>query len=239
MHTVRIALAASFLSILVLFFAFRATDRIKRSAASDSVDIVGNSDSNLTAVPTAGAAPTGAEAPSLSAAPFLAPPTPAAEPSEPSRREAVAAAPTATAAGEPTAPAADPFAPSEVEDLQRQIKTLELRLSWLEVELALCGSEVTQGPIGRWLATLQETERPERETLKQLAWLLAPYPVDITREEGLWLTERITLNDWATWGASIDEAIILFLGPDRLARELPIERVTQLRADWQEEGYFK
>ena len=134
----------------------------------------------------------------------------------------------------------EPDAPSaELVELRREVGRLQKRIDWLETELDLCGSEVTQGPVGRWLAALRPEERPDAKTLRMVSAYLKPYPVELSAAEGLWVAERIRLDDWKTHAATIDEALVLFLGPARLAAELPKDQVAALREDWSEEGFFQ
>lgn len=134
------------------------------------------------------------------------------------------------------APPLPPTAPTI--ELRTEILRLEKRITWLEIELDLCGSEVTQGPIGRWLQSLLLYERPDGRTLRLLSEYLRAYPVELQPAEGLWVAERILEDDWELWGPTIDEAIILFLGPTRLVAELSEDRLQELREFWAEEGYF-
>lgn len=123
--------------------------------------------------------------------------------------------------------------------MARALDRLTRQAQHLEIELAVCGNENGHGLIGQWLGTLNEDERPRPATLRSVAGLLYRFPVEVTREEGLWFAERFELNDWKTYGDTIEEAAIVFLGPDRLARELPEDRLAELREDWSEEGYFR
>lgn len=120
-----------------------------------------------------------------------------------------------------------------------ELNRLRKRIEWLETELQLCGSKVTTGPVGEWLRLIREDERPDGPTLRLMADYLRPYPVRLDVSEGLWLQERIREGDWKNWGPTIDEAIISFLGPQRIAREVDPERLASLREDWKEEGYFQ
>lgn len=127
---------------------------------------------------------------------------------------------------------------SELLELRREVARLRARVEWLEVELDLCGSEVTKGPVARWLANVAEADRPTLAERRTMAEILAGYPVELTTSEGLWVLERIRAKDWKTYGPTIDEALILFLGPARLMRELDPVRADALRAEWTGEGYF-
>lgn len=126
----------------------------------------------------------------------------------------------------------------ELDTLHEENRQLHRRLAWLETELALCGSEVTQGPTGRWLASLLPEERPPAEAIRFVAGILREYPVEVTSAEGLWIVERFKLDDWGDWGPTADEAIIQYLGPARIGAQVPRERLEELRAEWSEEGYF-
>jgi len=127
---------------------------------------------------------------------------------------------------------------AELVKVRAEKKALEKRAAWLETELQLCGSEVTTGPMGRWLASLQPEERPATPTLRVMADVLRPYPVELTAADGLWVAERIEAKDWLEWGESADEAIIAFLGPNRIAAEVPPDALERLRQEWAAEGLF-
>lgn len=127
---------------------------------------------------------------------------------------------------------------SELLELRREVSRLRARVEWLEIELELCGSEVTKGPVARWLATIDEAERPTVDERRRMAEALARYPVELTPSEGLWILERIRAKDWKTYGPTVDEALILFLGPARLMRELDPVSADALRAEWAGDGYF-
>lgn len=126
----------------------------------------------------------------------------------------------------------------ELAALHAENRALAKRVEWLETELALCGSEVTQGPTGRWLASLTPEERPPEKAIRFVAAILREYPVELTPAEGAWIVERFTRDDWKEWGRTVDDAVILFLGPRRIAGEVPDERLKALRRDWLDEGYF-
>lgn len=118
-----------------------------------------------------------------------------------------------------------------------EIVRLKKRVKWLEHELAVAGS-TRGGPVGRWLAELPEDLRPGEDTVRRLAEHMEAYPVELSEQEGLWVSERIEAKDWKNWGPTIDEALIVYLGPDRLVRELPEEALASLREEWREEGLF-
>lgn len=142
-----------------------------------------------------------------------------------------------------TEEAAAPRAPvldlaTKVRELQTKIDQLNKRIEWLEIELDLCGSEITKGPVGAWLAAIFVEERPDSETLHRMAEALRPYPVQLSPAEGLWIAERIQQDDWKAWGPTVDEALIAFLGPTRIAWEVGPDHLATLQAKWAEEGYF-
>tara|TARA_R110002096_G_C14661938_1_gene728384 strand:- start:3601 stop:4104 length:504 start_codon:yes stop_codon:yes gene_type:complete len=60
-----------------------------------------------------------------------------------------------------------------------------------------------------------------------------PYGVRMTVAEGLWVAERLERRDWLEWGETADEAIILFLGPGRIAAEVSPTRLAELQQEWE------
>lgn len=74
------------------------------------------------------------------------------------------------------------------------------------------------GQIGQWAALLPPAALPDEHTRLVMASLLHDYPVELQPEEGLWLAERVQADDWYAWGPSIDEAIVAFLGAERIAQ---------------------
>lgn len=118
----------------------------------------------------------------------------------------------------------------------RLVFQLEARVKYLEARLA--GVGVWESPATRWLEALGPDEQPEPATVITLSEYLAPYPVELTPQEGRWVLGRILADDWLAWGPTIDEALILYLSPERLIAELPAPAIASLRTEWREEGYF-
>jgi len=126
-----------------------------------------------------------------------------------------------------------------ITELRGALGAARNRVRWLETELALCGSGLTQGSLGRWLSLLRPEERPSEQVLRRLGGYLKPYEgVVLAPYEGLWLAERTVEDDWLSYGPTIDEAIISYLGPQRLAQEVEAEQLELLSLLWAEEGYF-
>jgi len=128
-----------------------------------------------------------------------------------------------------TAPPQDATQAAELELLR-----LRTRIRYLEARCAL----LPDGQIGRWASSVNPTRIPPQETLEAMAWALATYPVELQPEEGLWLAERFQLEDWYAWGPSVDGAIIMMLGPARIAAACSPEQLEALRENWADEGYF-
>lgn len=128
---------------------------------------------------------------------------------------------------------------AERDALALRVSELSNRAAWLETELDLCGSEVTRGTFGEWLASLPLEQRPDRAVLLAVAGALREYPgVRLTVDEGLWVAERFQLDDWRAWGPTVDEALIRFLGPARIAAQVSPEKLEELRREWAAEGLF-
>lgn len=120
-----------------------------------------------------------------------------------------------------------------------ELEGLRSRVAWLEAELVLCGSESAAGPMADWLAVLRPDERPSTETLRLMVEYLRPYPVALTVNEGLWIAERIAADDWKSYGRTVDEVLIQYLGAGRLAAELTAEQLEPLLELWDDEGFFR
>lgn len=119
------------------------------------------------------------------------------------------------------------------------VADLQRRGEWLQLELDLCGADVPGGPLSGWLPMLAEHERPSREALVAVAGAMRSYPgVILSPDEGLWIAQRFELDDWKAYARTIDEALINFLGPARIAAQVTPERLAELRAEWAEEGLF-
>lgn len=141
----------------------------------------------------------------------------------------------------PDQPVAEPRTSLELKQAQ-EILLLEHKLHWMQLDLDLCGAG-SYGAVGRWLAALppEESERwrtTEAELLQEMVLCLEDYPVQLLHTEALWMMERIRKDDWLDWGPFPEQAIVLFLGPERLKRELTEEQLAPLREYWSEEGYF-
>lgn len=128
-----------------------------------------------------------------------------------------------------------PAAIRQMEDT-RKIFALQNRVLYLEGKLAMAG--IWETPATRWLVALGPDEQPAPETVQYLSEYLAPYPVELSPQEGRWVIGRIEADDWRAWGPTLDEALIIYLGPARLVSELPAAKVAALREEWSEEGYF-
>lgn len=134
--------------------------------------------------------------------------------------------------------APDPLA-DVIEGLRRELEACQRRVHWMEVELAVAGAENAEGPLAQWLATLRPEEIPDAKITRAIGYVLQDYPVHLSPDEGLWLAERFRLNDWKLYAPTIDEAVIGYLGSDRIASEVSGERLEALRLEWQEEGFFR
>ena len=121
----------------------------------------------------------------------------------------------------------------------RELAGLRSRIAWLEMELVLCGSDEAAGPVADWLGVLLPEERPPTETMRLMVEYLRPYPVALDVNEGLWIAERITADDWLSYGPTVDEVLIQYLGGARLAAELTDAQLEPLLELWDEEGYFR
>lgn len=93
-------------------------------------------------------------------------------------------------------------------------------------------------PYGAFLASYEADEINAPYLLYAIEDWLREFPVFLLPGEATWIVERTAADDWGLYGQSCQEAVILFLGPDRLVAELPETRLAELRAEWAEEAYF-
>ncbi len=115
---------------------------------------------------------------------------------------------------------------------------LRARIVWLEAELAVLGSDIG-GTVADWLSVLRPDERPSDELVRRLTEHLQAYPVALTVDEGLWIVERIELQDWTNYGETVDEVLIGYLGAGRIAAELSPAELAPLQELWADEGMFQ
>lgn len=127
--------------------------------------------------------------------------------------------------------------PTPAPAIERINKDLQQKNHWLETRLALCQDGIS-GPVDVWLDTLLPSERGyvTARDVRVMRNLLAEYPVELTALEGLWIVERIRQDDWFP---TIDEALIEFLGPARIASSCTQDQLAALRDEWFDEGYFQ
>ena len=108
------------------------------------------------------------------------------------------------------------------------------RIEALEAMLYKLEDRPRVDALGGWLALLAPSERPEENILKLMGYALEVYPVELTVAEGLWVADRCKQQDWKTYGTTLDEAMIRFLRPDRLRRELPPSLSAAMATEWPE-----
>lgn len=159
------------------------------------------------------------------------------------RSEQVKADAFLTATREPVieAPSVDASAAAFVrlDELLEENARLRLELHALRVSDALNRAEGSTGPIGEWARTANVDVLPSLDTMLLASEYLADYPVRLAYHEGLWLFARMERDDWLDWGPTVDEALILYLGPQRIAAEVEPEHLAKLAAEWEAEGYFR
>lgn len=94
-------------------------------------------------------------------------------------------------------------------------------------------------PYGAFLSSYEADEIDDPDILAQIEDWLRQFPVILRPGEATWIAERRRLRDWQEWGGrNFEHALILFLGPDRLAAELPETRMAELRAYYADESLF-
>lgn len=131
------------------------------------------------------------------------------------------------------------LANARIQDLVKANTFLAGEVRAAETARALERLEGPNGPIGSWMEFLPAADLPATEDLVLMSEYMRDYPVTLAPYEGAWLFERMAKEDWLDWGPTIDEAIILYLGPERLRQELTPEQFVALASEWEEEGYFR
>ena len=119
---------------------------------------------------------------------------------------------------------------------EKTIAQLKRKLAAALRELGKCDKTT---PYGAFLASYEAEKIDDPDILAQIEDWLHKFPVILRPGEATWIAERRRLRDWQEWGGrNFEESLILFLGPDRLAAELPEDRLAELRAEYADEGYF-
>lgn len=136
-----------------------------------------------------------------------------------------------------TASQADSHA-GQLQALRWQLELAQDRIAWLEARLLPHEPETVGGTVGDWLVMVEEDQRPPLAILRGMPIVLEDYPVQLSLEEGQWVAARIELRDWSNWGPTADEAIIEYLGPERLAAELPDQALERLQETFRETDLF-
>lgn len=108
-----------------------------------------------------------------------------------------------------------------------EVMKLRARVRWLESELA---TNKLEGPVGRWLATIPESERPSQREVRLMNDYLRDFGIsELSLDEGRWLIERLRKDDWKTWGSTAEEAIMAYFGVARTTRGLSQARLAYLK----------
>ncbi len=129
--------------------------------------------------------------------------------------------------------------------LQRQMRAeAQARLETLRAKLERCNAqraalvEDPSSPYGAFLLSKEAEQITDPALRVRLQDWLTQFPVFLRPGEALWIAERETLSDWNSFAYTSDLAVIRYLGPERLAAELPRPRLEALRAMWIDEGIF-
>jgi hypothetical protein len=113
--------------------------------------------------------------------------------------------------------------PDPCEALMRQLQATEDELMRLRVDLVLQSSLLDE--------ELLRTEATDSERRKVSA-TLSEFPVDVRTGEVAWLVESYRTDDWKMYGELYEEALLVYLGADRVLAVLPAERVDELRLEY-------
>jgi hypothetical protein len=131
-------------------------------------------------------------------------------------------------------------APEEPESahLLRTIAELQRQLEHARFQLVLCQGR-GEGTFGAWVGSLLPEERPHEDTLLEIASRLRDFEgLRLQAHEGLWLAERIELEDWPA-GEDQTAVFIRYLGPERVARELDESCLEELRECYVDDPLFR
>lgn len=128
---------------------------------------------------------------------------------------------------------------TELESLRNEIHRLkcELEQCRMPAEASACRdlarkfdecrfAEIT--PIGALIRVPEYEELSEKDR-REVQYTLDDYPVLLQAGEAAWIAERWRQDDWHMYGRNVREALILFLGPARVAREMPPDKLAELR----------
>jgi hypothetical protein len=121
--------------------------------------------------------------------------------------------------------------------LSTELEALRKENARLRRELLRCEHRDDQ-PLAA-LLQLPEVKTLSDEDLRRLQILLEEWPVIFQPGEPTWLAERLRADDWQTFARTANEAIIAYLGPSRLLRELPEQKVVALREWYSEPGEWE
>jgi len=78
---------------------------------------------------------------------------------------------------------------------------------------------------------LLQMEATDSERRKVSA-TLSEFPVDVRTGEVAWLVESYRTDDWKMYGELYEEALLVYLGADRVLAVLPAEKVDELRLEY-------
>jgi len=121
---------------------------------------------------------------------------------------------------------------------EREVAELQAQVARLSKELDLI-KYPEDSPYGAFLSSYEADEIDDPDILAQIEDWLRQFPVILRPGEATWIAERLRLRDWQEWGGrNFEVSLILFLGPDRLAAELPEARMAELRAHYADESLF-
>ena len=82
-------------------------------------------------------------------------------------------------------------------------------------------------PYGAFLASPEAEEITDLETRRAIKAWLDEFPVFLRPGEATWIAARDAANDWQAFGRSAQEALVYFLGPSRLAEEMPLDKLLE------------
>jgi hypothetical protein len=78
-------------------------------------------------------------------------------------------------------------------------------------------------PYGAFLASPEADQIADAAIRRGIKACLDEFPVFLRPGEATWIAEREVANDWRQYGRSTQEALVYFLGPERLAAEVPLD----------------
>lgn len=120
--------------------------------------------------------------------------------------------------------AARAAAEKEVHELRDVVNRLHKEVSLLSGELAR-RPVPEDTPYGAFLASPEAEAITDPKLRADIRAWLDEFPIFLRPGEATWIAEREAAEDWKLHGRTTESAVISFLGPERLAAELSVDKL--------------